>query len=329
MIGELVSDKAARTAEFKRRNARFVAKTINESQLKVFEEQGWEFVANLKSGPKVRKTKSHDEILENDFWAILYHFGYKSLNAGRKFTIEVTQHGGKSIRKQIDVFAYDDETIIVAECKSAGDRRKWSLQKDLGEFEANKKPIARALAASLGDPLTKKIIWLFVTRNIEWAQNDRARAAEFNIRVITEREMRYFSEIAKRLGPSARFQFQAEYLAKTKIPALKDVTVPALKTKLGGTWAYFFVAPPRKILPIAFVNHRDLRDPETAPSYQRLITRQRLQGVAKFVKEGGYFANALLLNFKAPVNFDRAAPETPDGTTLGTLTLPNTYKSVW
>lgn len=329
MLGDLVTDKAARIAEYKRRNARFVSRTITENQWEAYQSEGWEWVRQNKSGPAIRKAKPLDEILENDFWAVLYHFGYRALNAGRKFTIEITQHGGNTVRKQIDVFAYDDETVVVAECKASATRRKWSLQKDLGEFEANKGPIARALTKTLGEPFTRKVIWAFVTRNVEWSKNDRARASEFNIRVITELEMRYFSEIAKRLGPAGRFQFHAEYLARTKIAALKDATVPAIKTKIGGTWAYFFVAPPRKLLPIAFVNHRDLRDPEAAPSYQRLITRARLQSIAKFIKSGGYFANALLVNFKDKVQFNRAAPETDDGTTLGTLTLPNQYKSMW
>jgi DGQHR domain-containing protein len=139
--------------------------------------------------------------------------------------------------------------------------------------------------------------------------------------------MRYFSEIALRLGPAGRFQFHAEFLAKST--AIDKITVPAIRSKLGGSVCYFFVAPPRKLLPISFVNHRDLRDPEAAPSYQRLITRARLREVASYIGDGGYFANAILANFKEAVRFDRAGAETDDGTSIGILTLPNTYKSVW
>jgi DNA sulfur modification protein DndB len=329
MLGELLSDRASRIAEFKRRNSRFMTRTVPDNQLESLKADGWEFVRQNKSGPKVRKPKPIDELLENDFWCLLYHFGYKKLNSGRQFQIEITQQGGKPVKKQIDVFACDDETLVIAECKAAASRRKWPLQKDLGEFEANKGPIARAVGKAFGEPLKHKIIWAFVTKNVDWSTNDLARAAEFNIRVITEHEMRYFSEVAKHLGPAGRFQFHAEYLARTKIAALQDVKVPAVRTKIGGTLAYFFVVPPRRLLPIAFVNHRDLRDPEASPSYQRLIKRPRLRSIAKFIKNDGYFANALLVNFKEKVRFDRAAPESEDGTTLGHLTLPNLYKSMW
>lgn len=326
-VGVLASDKIARTTEFKRRKARFEAKRVATSEVDEYRANGWEVATPLKRGVRIKKQKPDDEQLENDFWIILYHFGYRHLNIGRRFTIEITQHGGQSVTKQIDVFAADDETVVVAECKSSTEKRRRPLQGDLGEFEANKGPIARALRAHFGEPFNRKVIWAFVTRNIIWSTPDRARAREFGIHVISEQEMRYFSEIAVRLGPAGRFQFHAEFLARSK--AISDISVPAIRTRLGGTKCYFFVAPPRKILPISFVNHRDLRDPEAAPSYQRLITRARLRDVARFIAEGGYFANAILVNFKDEAEFHRAGPETSDGISIGTLKLPNTYKSVW
>ena len=51
--------------------------------------------------------------------------------------------------------------------------------------------------------------------------------------------------------------------------------------------------------------------------------------MAKFIQDGGYFANSLILNFKVAVRFDPAGPKTTDGTTMGTLYLPSDYKSTW
>jgi DGQHR domain-containing protein len=326
-IGQLAKDKATRAAEYRRRKQRFQIKRVPTADVESHKETGWEVVTPLKRGVRIKKQRPADEILENDFWSILYQFGYKELNIGRDFFIEITQDRTNKTAKHVDVFALDDETVVVAECKYSATRHRRSFQKDLGEFEANKGPIARALKAVYGETFNKKIIWLFVTRNIEWSETDVARARKFNIRPVRELEMRYFSEIANRLGPAGRFQFHAEYLAKSQ--AISQMTVPAIRSKVGGKQCFFFVAPPRKLLPISYVNHRDLRDPEAAPSYQRLITRARLKDVAKYVSEGGYFPNALLVNFKEAVRFDRAGPETEDGTSSGTLTLPSTYKSVW
>lgn len=326
-LGTLAIDKASRAAEYRRRKPRFSVTRIPAANVPEYEANGWEVASVLKRGVRMKKQRPADEILENDFWAVLYQFGYKELNIGRDFSIEIAADRATRVKKQIDVFAVDDETVVVAECKYSSTRSRRSMQMDLGEFEANKGPIARALKAHYGESFNKKIIWLFVTRGIEWSQPDLARAAGFRISVIRELELRYFSEIAIRLGAAGRFQFHASFLSKSA--AISQITVSAVRTKLGGRPCFFFVAPPRKLLPISYVNHRDLRDPEAAPSYQRLVTRARLREVATFISEGGYFANAILASFKEPVRFDRAGAETDDGTCVGTLTLPNQYKSVW
>jgi len=94
---------------------------------------------------------------------------------------------------------------------------------------------------------------------------------------------------------SSRYQFQAEYLAGQSIPALKGRKLPAVATKLGGKRVYIFSAKAVDILRIAFVNHRDLRDPSGAPSYQRLVNPNRLKQIGKFLNEGGNFPNTVLL----------------------------------
>lgn len=102
-----------------------------------------------------------------------------------------------------------------------------------------------------------------------------------------------------------------------------------MRTKLGAHRAYTFFASADTILPIAFVNHRDLRDPNAAPSYQRLIHRPRLKDIAGYLANGGYFPNAIILNFKKRVRFDLLKPEDSFGITPGEMTLPDTYKSAW
>jgi DNA sulfur modification protein DndB len=330
MLGPLVTDKAARVAEYKKRKIRYDLQTVAPSLVEGLLGQGWEQIPGRGKNPRLRRPKTFDELLENDFWSILYMLGYPNLNSGRNFKVELSlNQNGKPVTKQIDVLAFDDETVIVAECKACETRTKRPLRKDIGEFESNKGAIAQAVKSHFSGVGPQKFLWLFVTRNIEWSDSDTTLASHHNIKILTERELRYFSEIAKRLGPAARYQFHATYLSKTKVDALTGVTVPAIKTKIGGNEAYIFVAPARKLLPISFVNHRDLRDPEAAPSYQRLVSRARLQSVAKFIQDGGYFANSLILNFKVAVRFDPAGPKTTDGTTMGTLYLPSDYKSTW
>ena len=121
----------------------------------------------------------------------------------------------------------------------------------------------------LGDNVNRKFIWCMVTARIRWLDSDVARAHEKRIHVVREQELRYFSEIAKTLGNAAKHQFEAE-----------------LRCKLGGRYAYSFTIRASELLRRAFVNHRDLRDPSGAPTYQRLINPGRIKSVALFLQNG-------------------------------------------
>lgn len=104
-------------------------------------------------------------------WAI------PKINSGRKFTILIDRKGAEPLRKQVDVFGKDDETVIVAECKASGSFSRRSLQKDIEEFANLKKPIASAIRKHYGEDNKLKIIWLFVTENIIWSTPDKQRAS--------------------------------------------------------------------------------------------------------------------------------------------------------
>ena len=127
---------------------------------------------------------------------------------------------------------------MVAECKASGSFVKRSLQKDIEEFANLKKPIAQAIHKRYGVDKKLKIIWLFVTENIIWSSPDKERAKGENIRIITERELRYYSQIADHIGKAARYQFLAEFLKDQPIPELSGKTVPAVRGRLGGRRFY-------------------------------------------------------------------------------------------
>lgn len=316
-----------RTAEFRRRNRPFEEKTVTPGALADYEPKGWREAKRSPNSLRIRLDRKPDEILENRFWCCLYRLGYPELNIGRNFQIPITEGKGP-VTKQIDVFARDDETVVVAECKTAEEYKKKSIQKDLGEFHANKKSIADAIRKHYGRDFKPKIIWAFVIDNMSLTQEDRARASEYKIAIITDRELTYFEEISKALEGAARQQFKAEYLAGQTIPALEDTKIPATRIRLGGKTAYVFSAKASDVLRRAFVNHRDLRDPASAPTYQRLVNPNRLGKISKFLSEDGFFPNSLLLSLQKKPRFDPLAPSEDKDIAFGYLYLPSTYKSI-
>jgi DGQHR domain-containing protein len=328
MLGQLVSELGAKRAEYGKRNKVHDEQSFEKPLREAREKSGWVVQRENNSTFRMRRPKRFDEVLENRFWNVLYRFGYSDLNSGRQFRIKVGKGTGAT-EKQIDVFAKDDETVIVAECKSCETPSRKSLLKDLNEFAGLMKPIADAVRKHYGEGFKPKFIWCFVTDKVRWSNEDLKRAKEHNIKVIRELELLYFEEYSRKIGPAARFQFHAEYLEDQKVPALSGRKVPAVKTKLGGTTAYLFSALPKDILRIAFVNHRDLRDPSGAPSYQRLVKPARLRQIGAFLDAKGFFPNTILLNFHRSPSFEQVAKDETSGVAFGNLVLPDRYKSCW
>lgn len=327
-IPGLASTIATRRSEFGKRRRLFDERKVDIKLVEYHRDQGWEPFKTLKTGIKVRRKKLIDELLENRFWCILYWLGYDNLNIGRNFSLPAALDG-KAISKQISVLGIDAETVVVAKCRADSKLTRRSLQKDLSEFKSLQKPIANALRRAFGNDFRPKIIWLFVTENIRWSDPDFARAREANIHVLQARQLTYFEEMARKVGRAAKYQFHAEFLSGIKIPALEGRKVTATRTKLGGQTVYLFSARPIDILRIAFINHRDLRDPTGAPTYQRFVTPSRIKKIARFLDDGGYFPNTILLNLKTRPQFDRINSDKSSNMQFGYLTLPNKYKSAW
>ena len=327
-LGPIVTGQHQSREAVKRRNL-FETKTVAESEVEDEARLGWQ--EDRPSGKRVRlkRPKGVDEKLENRFWMLMFKLRYPELSSGRQFTILLERKGAKALRKQIDVLAKDDETVIVAECKASDKIVRRSLQKDIEEFANLKGLIAQSIQRHYGRSFKPKIIWFFVTENILWSDPDRQRALGERIQVVTERELRYYAQIAEHLGKAARYQFLAEFLKDQEIPELKGHAVPAIRGKLGGRRFYSFVTRPRDLLKISFVNHRSLNDPEGAPTYQRLVSKTRMRDIGKFIRGGGFFPTNILVNFTRNVRFDQISRDAEADVAYGTLYLPDKYRSAW
>jgi DGQHR domain-containing protein len=303
--------------------------SIAKSGVQEYLNAGWAVGRELRIKTRIYKQWSHDERLENKVWYLFYLLGYPELSSGRNFQVTIKRNCADSYKKQIDVLAKDDETVIVTECKSSANISHRSLQKDLEEFANLKGPVANAIKKHYGPSFKPKIIWLFVTSNIRWSHPDRQRAVGAHINIVTEKELRYYMQIADHLRAAARFQFLAEFLKDQKIPGMEGVRVPAVKGKLGGKAFYSFVSTPKQMLKIAFVNHRSLNDPAGAPSYQRLVSRTRLRQISRFIYGGGFFPTNILVNFSSKCRFEHVAKDDETNVVFGNLYLPCQYRSAW
>jgi DGQHR domain-containing protein len=255
--------------------------------------------------------------------------GYPILS-GASFNIRYQRENGTTGKKQVDVFAKDDETVVIIECKYKDTRGRRSLQKDIHETQNLQRPFANSVRRHFGGDYKPKILWFYVTENIIWSDADVERADEANVRIISENELQYFEAYVAHVGSAGRYQFLAEYLAGQPIPELSGLKVPATRGYLGGDKFYAFTISARILLKLAFVNHQALNHPDSRPAYQRMISKSRIHNIGRFIEDGGYFPTNILVNFDSECQFDFLGQDgAGDNVKLGLLHLPNRYKSAW
>ncbi|MEP1895643.1 MAG: DGQHR domain-containing protein [Alloalcanivorax venustensis] len=327
--GKLLNDPSQISREATRRRKDFKEVSVSDAQKNDYESAGYYLHRTLKTKYKMRKRISPDERLENRVWMLMFLLGYPEINKDRNFKISIERKNSPVSSKQIDILAKDDETVVVAECKANTKVGRRSLQKDIEEFANLKGPISNSIKKHYGNGFKPKIIWMFFTENIIWSEPDLKRASSQNIHIVTEKELRYFTQIAEHLRSAARYQFLAEFLKDQKIPQLSDRRIPAIRGTLGGKRFYAFISHPEELLKISFVNHRSLNDPQGAPSYQRLVSKSRLKKIGEFIKSGGFFPTNILINFTKKVRFDQKAKDEKTGVVWGDLYLPDRYRSAW
>jgi len=328
-LGVLLSTDGEKHAEFKRRRDPTLYMKVPIGGEAPYLAEGWSPAKKLKRQLRLSKPKDHDLHLEDRVWSLFYRMGYADLNKGHDFVISYKAADGTLRQKQVDVFAKDSETVIVGECKSCEEFRQRSLAKDLAEFVGLKKQFANAIRAHYGHEFKPKILWFFFTDKVLWSSADTAKATAEQVKIMTEREIDYFSQLSEHLGRATRYQFLAEYLGGQKIPELRDQRVPAIRGKLGGRTFYSFVSNPDQLLKFCFVNHRTLADPTALPTYQRLVKKSRLKAIGNFIREGGFFPTNILINFDEKREFDRISKDDKNDVQFGMLHLPDKYKSAW
>ncbi|WCL54358.1 DGQHR domain-containing protein [Gimibacter soli] len=329
-LSPLVLAAAELASEQRRRKRNYELKSVHPADVSIEEEKGWIVVRAGKRTTSMKRPKRHDKWLEDRVWCLMHAMGYPTLN-GTNFNIEYTRPDGSAGKKQIDVYAEDEETALIIECKSRSERGRRTLQKDLHETISLQQHFREVVFKRFEGRARPKIIWIYVTDNILWSVPDIERADAYDIKIITENELQYFETFVKHMGPAGRFQILGEFLRGQKVPGLTDVKIPAIRGKIGGETFYSFVTSPRHLLKIAFINHQALNHPDGRPAYQRMISAPRIKEIGSFIEKGGYFPTNILVNFSDEPRFDLISnsENTDPNIKFGWLTLPSKYRSAW
>lgn len=322
--------KKARLARSKRTTSR----RIRDNELPAFESKGWESVSSYKNGDvKIEKRIPFDEEFENRVWLMLCAMGFKKMNRDNSFNIGYSK-SDPGLTKQIDVFAMDEETILIFECKTAKKQKTSAFLDEIGEFADKIEGIRQSLFKQFGKGRQIRFVW--ATANYNLGSQDEARLNQAKMAYFREEDVEYFTELAKHLGESAKYQLLGKLFSKQKIPEMPE-TVPAIKGFMGKHTYYSFSIEPERLLKIAFVLHRSDANYNLMPTYQRVIKKSRLKEIREFVEQGGYFPNSIIISIEnkrggknKELQFDEVSAKATDSNVkLGILHLPQLYCSAY
>lgn len=323
----LVSDKELNGVRKKRSQIYIFEKFEPELQSKR-ESEGWEYDKTLKNHVRMKKAKPLDEQFEDEVWCLFASLGFQYMNKDRNLEIPYGSLG-TGTTKQIDVFAVDDETILFVECKCALSGKKGDFKKDIESISGMRNGLFAEARKYFPN---KKAKYILATKNYEVSDNDQARMKELSIQHFDEYAIKYLSELTKHLGECARFQLLGNLFEGQKINAMEN-RIPAIEGKMGGYTYYSFSIEPEKLLKIAYVLHRNEANSDMMPTYQRIVKKSRLKEIQKFVNNGGFFPNSLIISIDTKgkkLKFDLAPSQIDSSISrIGVLHLPQLYRSAY
>ncbi|MEU8391416.1 DGQHR domain-containing protein [Micromonospora sp. NPDC048843] len=272
----------------------------------------------------MRTEKPHDVAFRDRVWAAFAQLDFPTINRGVDFDL---LSGSDRETPEISVLAADDEVVLVVACHSSDSFRSTQFKREVQALLDIREDMIRVLRRHLPN---RKPKFILATNNLAVTQSSRELMSRSGIAHLDEEAIEYYLLLAEHLGKAARFQLLGNLFAGQRIPAL-DPKVHAIRGRMGGLLYYSFAIEPERLLKLAYVLHRNKANSDLMPTYQRLIKKARLQAVSRFVDEGGFFPNSIILNLETgsrPPQFD-AVSKAGDGPVLGTLHLPRHYRAAY
>jgi DNA sulfur modification protein DndB len=332
LLGRLISGKDI-SKELALRKQLYDHQSISIRKPELIKEmlqEGWQQDREYKTTVKLRKLKSPDIQCEDKVWTLCALMGFKVMNKDRSFRIPFDPKRG--LTQQIDVFAKDDETILIVECKSTEKNKLGDFKKDLEATAGQMEGLIKSIRVLFpGQNLRFK--YILATRNYWLGDQDKQRLKNLNGVHLDEESVEYYINLYKHLGAAARYQLLGALFHGQEITGM-DNQIPAIKGKMGNLTYYSFSIEPEKLLKISYVLHRSKVNSELMPTYQRLIKKQRLAKVLEFIDEkAGYFPNSIVISLDTEgkeLRFDRANTQVSTTiTSIGVLHLPKKYRSAY
>jgi len=324
--GKLTSDVSILGKLYKSKKKTHQTLSIDHSLVEGYVASGWEIDLVMVTKTRVKKPKSHFRQFEDDLWCQFYELGYRHLNYDETFSLPFSPDPND--KKQIDIIALDKETVFLVECKSSERLKKAPSYKDifdaLGQkLDGFRKVIEQAFGKG------RKIKYIFATRNLrlDTEEADFSRLLKTGSFYYNDNTYDYINSLIRNYKGAARYQYLG-LLFKNETINLDKIEIPAVEGDMGGRKYYMFSLEPGLLLKMGYILHRTKANEAEFPTYQRLLVPSRLPGITKYIDNGGYFPNAIIINFstkKHSIQFEASSRLSSSASRFGILKIPNAY----
>ena len=333
IFNKLISEKDI-SKELRLRKKSIINQTVPNKNIAEYDdliEDGWELEKEFKTSKRLKKDKRHDVLFEDKVWSLFASLGFKLLNKDRNLELPYDKNDSKQTQ-QIDVFAKDDETIIIVECKSTKEENKrGDFKKELEAYNSKIGGIRTTINQLFPDQKLK-FKFILATENYSISEQDLVRLDNINGAHFDDDTIDYYINMHKQIGLASKYQLLGALFGGQEIPEL-DNKIPAIKGKMGGHTYYSFSIEPEKLLKVGYVLHRNKANINMMPTYQRIIKRSRINSVHEFVDtKKGYFPNSIIISIDSgkDLAFDRANTQVKNSISdIGILHLPKKYRSAY
>ncbi len=324
---KMSSDKSQLGKIFVAKSSKFHSRNVEHSLIEGLLEEGWEeYGEPLKTKTRLRKPKRHNVQFEDDIWCQLYRLGYRKLSVDENFNLPFGPN--PSDKKQIDIVAMNEDSVLLVECKSSAIWAKpLSFKTEFEALRLRMDGYRKAIDQAFGSG--RRIKYIFATRHLRLSRDsaDILRLLEYDGFYYNDNTYEYIDSLIKTYKDAAHYQFMGLIMKGQSISKGK-IEVPAIEGTMGGKTYYMFSLEPQLLLKIGFVLHRTRANESEMPTYQRLLIPSRLRGITKFIDGGGFFPNSAILNFnerETKVEF-QGQPRTKDTVSrTGVLKIPNAF----
>lgn len=323
----MLHQEDALKTKFKAKNTEYITIKVLHNEVEDYEKKGYSEVSRTAKKTTMNLKKDSGSQFEDDIWCMFYKLGFRILNADENLRIQWGPN--KEDTQQLDVVAVGEDAIFVVECKATTTPKPGNFKKELNGMEQYKDGVADALKQIYGKK--KRVKFIFATRNYRFQEEgeDIQRMKQNGIFHLNDNSYNYITNLIKSYKEAVQYQFHA-LMFKDELINDDKIVIPALKGEMGGRTYYLFSIEPSKLLKVGFVLHRTKVNDSMAPTYQRLLVPSRLKGITKFINDGGYFPNSIIINFGVEdsgldLHFTPSLGKTGTNAEFGFLYIPNAY----